>query len=130
MNGQHVDLIAKLRERARNARMEGNATALADAWHFDAAADALASRQTQAPDSAITAQWDSGALGRSDEHAVAVPGSAARVVAAAVPAEWRAFLEVLAEKDGLMVNGNNLSRMARALLADAGIVTSAPGQRS
>ncbi|XTQ92576.1 hypothetical protein ACQR5W_11695 [Xanthomonas sacchari] len=39
--GELYGLIRKLRERAKAARVEGNCTALSDAWHFDAAADAL-----------------------------------------------------------------------------------------
>jgi hypothetical protein len=35
------DLVNGLRERAKNAREEGNATANADAWHFEASADEI-----------------------------------------------------------------------------------------
>lgn len=36
-----TDLTDSLRERAANAREEGSATARADAWHFEAAADEI-----------------------------------------------------------------------------------------
>ena len=35
------DLVRGLRDRARHARAEGNATATSDAWHFEQAADAI-----------------------------------------------------------------------------------------
>lgn len=35
------DLVESLRERAANARTEGNATANADAWHFEKSADEI-----------------------------------------------------------------------------------------
>ena len=35
------DLVGSLREHAKNAREEGNATANADAWHFEKSADEI-----------------------------------------------------------------------------------------